>query len=246
MSVFLQSRYLCDDVPLDGFTQWARLRIAAERLWVRRRLRADMRVLVQTPSMRQAVRRSLGTEAVIMPFASLPPAPRPGPRTVPAGRARLLYPASGEPHKNHGVLLAAWRILQQAGVDAELHLTVDGPADVTEAIAQAQAAGVSVVNHGHLDPSRMAALYHTSTALIFPSHVESFGLPLLEAQAAGLPIVASELDYVRDVVRPAETFDPTSAVSIARAVQRFLGAPEKQVALLTAAHFIRRVVSGRE
>jgi glycosyltransferase involved in cell wall biosynthesis len=59
--------------------------------------------------------------------------------------------------------------------------------------------------------------------LIYPSLFESFGLPLLEARQAGLPIIAAELDYVRDIVEPVVSFDPESALSIARAVMRYQG-----------------------
>jgi glycosyltransferase involved in cell wall biosynthesis len=65
---------------------------------------------------------------------------------------------------------------------------------------------------------------------------------LLEAASCGLPIVAAECDYVRDVVTPVETFDPESAVSIARAVRRFLGSPEPAVPVLTANHFLARIL----
>ncbi|MEY8216185.1 MAG: glycosyltransferase, partial [Colwellia sp.] len=65
-------------------------------------------------------------------------------------------------------------------------------------------------------------LYEASKALVFPSLRESFGLPLIEASSAGLPIIASELDFVRDVSCPVQTFDPSSPVSIARAIARFL------------------------
>ena len=68
----------------------------------------------------------------------------------------------------------------------------------------------------------MLALYASAGALVFPSLGESFGLPLIEARQAGLSILAPELDYVRDVCEPAQTFDPQSATSIARAVKRFL------------------------
>ena len=57
--------------------------------------------------------------------------------------------------------------------------------------------------------------------------VDMPGMSGLEAARAGLPIVAAERDYVRDIVTPAETFDPGSPVSIARAVLygRPTGAP---------------------
>ena len=57
-----------------------------------------------------------------------------------------------------------------------------------------------------------------------------------------LPIPASELDYVRDVVNPVETFDAGSAVSIARAVRRFLGCSGSPVVIMTATGFPERIL----
>lgn len=57
--------------------------------------------------------------------------------------------------------------------------------------------------------------------------------PYRGARAARLPVVAAEKDYVRDVVEPAQTFDPESAVSIVRAVRRFLSVPPNSASRLT-------------
>ena len=81
---------------------------------------------------------------------------------------------------------------------------------------------VGVGNVGVLPHDRLLAMYRASGALIYPSSFESFGLPLIEARQAGLPVLAPELDYVRDVIDPDETFDPRSPISIARAVRRYL------------------------
>jgi hypothetical protein len=57
-----------------------------------------------------------------------------------------------------------------------------------------------------------------------------------------LPVLASELDYVRDLIEPAETFDPSSPVSIARAVRRFLGIAERPIKIGNAAAFLDEVL----
>ncbi len=51
-------------------------------------------------------------------------------------------------------------------------------------------------------------------------------------------MLAAELDYVRDVLAPEQTFDPNSSVSIARAVRRYLGIDEPSLQLLNAAKFL--------
>jgi hypothetical protein len=64
---------------------------------------------------------------------------------------------------------------------------------------------------------------------------------LIEARQAGLPILASELDYVRDVIDPEQTFYPGSPTSIARAVNRFIGIEEQALPLLDAQDFMEYV-----
>lgn len=237
--VFLQNRYLCDvRASTRGLGALVRLRIAVEREWLRRRLTRSTRVLVQTPSMQRSVKASLNVDAELAPFMG-PVVGREATRG--AGlRPRFLYPASDERHKNHMTLLAAWALLHSAGVDVELHLTVQKDTPLGVRIAEARTTGLAIVNHGPLGAPELAELYRSSSALIFPSGFESFGLPLLEARAAGLPIVAAERDYVRDVVEPEETFEPDSPVSIARAVRRMLGREERPVTVLTPSEFIAR------
>ena len=76
---------------------------------------------------------------------------------------------------------------------------------------------------GFKKQSELHEIYEGCHALVYPSLRESFGLPLIESKSFGLDIIASELDYVRDVVQPNETFNPYSSVSIARAIARYLG-----------------------
>ena len=66
-------------------------------------------------------------------------------------------------------------------------------------------------------------------------------LPLLEAARAGVRIVASERDCVRDVCRPHETFDPESPVSIARAVARVMGEAFEPAPLVGPNAFLERL-----
>ena len=70
-------------------------------------------------------------------------------------------------------------------------------------------------------------LLKLSKTLIFPSKFESYGLPIVEAKMHNLKIIASEKDYVRDLIDPEETFDPDSDLSISRAVKRFMNKKDK-------------------
>jgi len=159
----------------------------------------------------------------------------------------FLYAATGEPHKNHVNLLEAWKLLASDGLYPSLCLTVsesDYP-DLVRIVEQSKADHkLNIHNVPARSWSDMQRLYDHSRALVYPSMVESFGLPLLEARQAGLSIIAAEMDYVRDLVDPEESFDPQSPQSIARAIKRFLQIPETPLTVLTSDAFVSRLLAG--
>ena len=133
---------------------------------------------------------------------------------------KFIYVADGVPQKNHTVLLQAWEYLQDRyQLTPELHLTI--PARFTELIAsiqQLQHRGIKIINHGVLDKAELNLLYQECGYLIFPSLRESFGLPLIEAVQAGCGVLAADLPYVYDVIRPSAVFNPVQPQSIAEVV----------------------------
>ena len=223
--VFVHSRLLVSSDWATGFPLRTKLRLLAERVWLRYLHTHADAFVVQTPSMADALRRYLGTDRPIHTCLFVPDFPE-----APAAATKLydyVYPATGDAHKNHAVLLDAWQTLAQSGCNPSLALTVDAAhyPSIAHAIARAKQEGLNITNLGALPASEMAGLYQSSRALLFPSLTESLGLPLLEAQQSGIAIVAAERDYVRDIVVPQETFDPTSALSLARAVLRHQATP---------------------
>jgi len=244
--VLQQNRLLLERTPLIGYPLASAMRLRLERLlakWLRHKVSA---YVVQTPSMASSVKRWWGGDGCppvhILPFRE----PMRYTETAPTRAWDFVYVSEGEAHKNHLRLLQAWVLLAQQGLRPSLALTL-GPRHVSlaaHAKALASEHGLVLHNTGPLTREQVARLYRQSGALIFPSTMESFGLPLLEATEAGIPVLAPELDYVRDVCDPVQTFDPESAVSIARAVQRHLGAPEPRAQVLTAEQFWDRLTAG--
>ncbi len=242
VKVFLQNRYLFGRRNFSAFRWSVRLRLLAERFWLRTRLTKSMQVFVQTPTMARELAMESGLHACVLPFS-----PGVAPSTVTGERQwfDFIYVATGEPHKNHRNLVEAWKLLAKDGLSPSLCLTLDHEKDrclLTWVELQARADHLLIENIGLISRQEIERLYLESGALIYPSSLESFGLPLLEAAAAGLPILASELDYVRDVSVPVQTFDPKSPVSIARAVRRFLKNPEPVGQIRTAEEFLTEML----
>jgi len=154
----------------------------------------------------------------------------------------FLYVASDEPHKNHINLVKAWKLLGEEGIRPPLYLTIDDGTELTRFITSfVKQYGLDIQIKSTLPREELMSYYRRVKALIFPSFFESFGIPLIEANNFDLPIIAAELDYVRDFIKPAETFDPSSPRSIARAVKRFLGAQDDRFKIITAKDFVREL-----
>lgn len=247
--VFVQNRYLVDDVKLHEFPLKVRLRLAAERLFLSQRMTNAGEFVVQTPTMKRLLEiKTQGRVPVrVLPFVAEPNGyarPTPQRKRPKENSGDFVYVASGEPHKNHRRLIEAWCLLAEEGLFPLLCLTLDEacfPVLCRDIEVLRQRYGLKVKNVGRVPHEEALALYGKAGASIYPSTFESFGLPLIEARQASLPVLASELDYVRDVLDPEETFDPESAISIARAVKRFMGQEEQPLPLLDAKRFMSSI-----
>lgn len=248
--VLIQNRYLIDDVKLDGFQLRVRFRLLIERMWLSRKMSNASEFVVQTPTMKRLLEiKTRGRVPVrVIPFVAEPNGYARSvsqPKAQKENNCDFVYVASGEPHKNHRRLIEAWCLLAEEGLYPSLFLTLNevrfaGLCREIEVMRQRY--GLKVENAGDLSHQDVFALYKKAGASIYPSTFESFGLPLIEARQAGLPVLASELDYVRDVLDPEQTFDPESAASIARAVKRFMGIEDRLLPLQDAAGFMMHII----
>lgn len=245
--LFLHNRHLLD-LGTSGFTLPVRLRNTIERFWLRKRIGGVHQLIVQSPSMATLARDCLGITPVIAPFTAIDEIAIPQKivsRNLRAAEAVFLYVASGEPHKNHRRLVEAWIILAAAGINPALRLTIN-PAHHHELAAwiadQGRRYNLRIENTGEVEPAQLSRMYDEATALIYPSFAESLGLPLLEARSHGLPVIASERDFVRDIIAPHQTFDPESALSISRAVRRFLEIEEPPLKIGTPDEFLQAIM----
>jgi glycosyltransferase involved in cell wall biosynthesis len=128
----------------------------------------------------------------------------------------FLYISTPAFHKNHFRLLKAWEHLHLTGHDPKLIVTIDDfSPELLQLTNELIAKGVNIVNYGFANPYE---LYKIASFLIFPSLIESFGLPLIEAAKCGLKVLAPDLPYVSSVIIPGLTFNPFDIISIADAV----------------------------
>jgi len=248
--VYLQNRLLIDQSSLSCFKFRSRIRLIIERSLARILSSKVSEYIVQTETMSSLLKSWLNYankikkhKITIMPFASLSKLPEIRINNVIEKKYDFLYIADGQPHKNHKNLIKAWEILASNNVFPKLALTLtDRDQELKHLITKSKKTNNVIIDDlGTLTNKEIMQAYSSSMALIYPSKLESFGLPLVEASSLNIPIIASELSYVRDVCIPIETFDPNSPISIAHAVQRYLEKEIPTETILSAKDFWQQI-----
>lgn len=98
--------------------------------------------------------------------------------------------------------------------------------------ADLQATGVAFVARHDVPDEALSAVYSEADLLLFPSFSEGFGLPIIEAQACGIPVVTSDREPMRTVAGGAAVLvDPHDVDAACSAVHRLLQDPELQQSL---------------
>jgi glycosyltransferase involved in cell wall biosynthesis len=136
------------------------------------------------------------------------------------GRPYVLAVGTLEPRKNLERLIAAWE--QLPGTHA---LALVGPRgwDDELIVQRARRAG-DVRLLGRVSDDDLAALYAGAACFAYPSLYEGFGLPVLEAMAAGAPVVTSNLSSLPEVAGDAALLvDPRDIAGLRDALARVLG-----------------------
>lgn len=117
-------------------------------------------------------------------------------------RLTFLMVSTIEPRKNHTYLLDCFEQLWQQGVEVNLLFIGKVGWEVASLMKRinnhSQRNQRFFVMHDAND-AELAYAYEHSTALVFPSHAEGFGLPIIEALEHGLPVIASDIPVHREV-----------------------------------------------
>jgi len=147
------------------------------------------------------------------------------PKITAKKKYNFIYPASGEPHKNHINLIKSFVLLANHNIYPTLLLILNAKEypDLFNHIHNIiKKFNLKITMISNVKHSEMPSLYLISSALIYPSFVESLGLPLMEAKQFSLDIISSNEEYIFDILQPKEVFDPENPVSIASAIINYL------------------------
>lgn len=124
----------------------------------------------------------------------------------------LLFVGVRAGYKDFGVALEAWAAL--ADTDPELHLVVagGGPLSATETVLIGATQHADRVHQLTPRDDEIVELYRRAAVFVFPSRYEGFGLPTLEALAAGTPTVLADASCSREVGGDAALYFPPGDV----------------------------------
>lgn len=168
-------------------------------LFYRINLQRNSAVVVQQEWIRRAFRERFGCANVVVAHPLPPGANRRA--KVRAGR-RFFYPSFPRVFKNFETVLAAWELLcADPAWDGELTLTISEASNRYGAELTKRYGHLRNVRFlGRISPSEVQSLYENSDCLVFPSKLETWGLPISEAKQLGLSILASDLPYAHEAV----------------------------------------------
>jgi len=146
-------------------------------------------------------------------------------------RPFFLCVATIEPRKNHRLLLDLWaRLAARLGDNTPRLVLVGqiGPltGDILAPLAANPTLQAHVTHHAACCDAELARLMHHARALLMPTLAEGFGLPFVEALAAGTPVIASDLPVLREIGQgAARLIDPACLDGWERAVLAALEQP---------------------
>jgi len=139
----------------------------------------------------------------------------------------ILYVGRNEPHKNIKALILAYHLLPE-DLRNEYKLVLVGKEDLKysegiRGLIKKYGLGNDVVFTGYVEDSELPFIYSAASVFVFPSFYEGFGLPILEAMACGVPVVASNTSSLPEVGGEAATYtDPCNVKEMSGKIQRFL------------------------
>lgn len=215
---------------------WYGIKYAAYRAVIARAAWKARRIITVSECTKRDIVASLGVkpERVEVTYEAADPVPASagGEPHDPAARGivkpYLLYVGNAYPHKNLGTLLEVFKRMREGGLAAQLVLVGKMDHFYGRLREEADRLGLlerlDVVFYGFAEDGDLAELYRRARLYVFPSLLEGFGLPPLEAMRYGVPVAASDSSCLPEILGDAAVwFDPRDREAMRAVLLRAFG-----------------------
>lgn len=150
-------------------------------------------IFVQTQWMKEAAAKYIAPEKILVVPPSIFLEDNVEQPPVPMQHNHFFYPANGAIYKNHGAIMDAVKLLNEEGItDFRVDLTLDAPVGSAENLTQITYLGML--------PRETVIEKFRSNILLFPSYIETYGLPLAEARLMKGMILAADTPFAREIL----------------------------------------------
>lgn len=177
--------------------------------FVRRYVNENTNVVVQSTSIKNAFLKKFNLPSdkvhVITPSISIVDYTKVEEMQFNDEYIHCIYPATPLIYKNHNDIIEVLKDIREKDIflfeRIQVHFTFNMK-EANKLYTKIIRYGLekNILFDGVIPFDKLLSYYKSATLLLFPSYIETLGLPLLEAATAGMPIIVTDLPYARDVV----------------------------------------------
>ena len=194
-----------DDLNTKEMSILQRLLWSYKKKWVRQSIKNTNILTVQTNSLANLIDQAqLGVSQISVishgPGLDLNPKQN---RYIDSNKPILGYVTKYGVQKNFSVVLRAIKRLKLRGINPQLILTLnENSPEVKSILKEISDNGIedNIINYGEVAQHKIQEIYNKIDIFLFPSIVESFGMPMLEAMSVGLPVIAAKTPVNQEIL----------------------------------------------
>lgn len=211
-----QILYIHQSLPFANEAKWSLFKRKEIKYWfykniykriIKFTVNKNTNIIVQTEWMKNAIIRDFKIDdkkiSVVKPNISKINIDNVKEAALNNDKYNIFYPANGYLYKNHLILIKALSSVKEQNAEIfdklSLHLTLNYvDSDIANYIDED--IKDKVIFHGSMSLDEVYSFYKACDLLVFPSYIETFGLPLIEGAYFGIPILAADMSYSREVI----------------------------------------------